>query len=105
MNNHQQPQFGSGGPMAQPESYGNPNAMMGSNQQPRMGTLPPMIGPPNSGPLGPMQDVMSLQELQRHATAVVAFGNVYPLIAGTNLHMSIAAGEKAVKEVLLREFC
>ncbi len=80
---------------------GAPGGQLGN----RMGPSGGISGPPNSGPLGPMQDVMSLQELQRHATAVVAFGNVYPLIAGTNLHMSIAAGEGAVKEVLLREFC
>ena len=46
---------------------------------------------------------MSLQELQRQATAVVAFGNVYPVIAGSNLYMSVLSGEGAVKEVLRSE--
>ena len=50
------------------------------------------------------QGTISLQELQRQATAVVAFGNVYPVLAGSNLFMSIMAGEGAVKDVLRSEF-
>ena len=56
------------------------------------------IGPPNDN------DVMSLQELQRQATAVVAFGNVYPVLPGSNLYMSILQGEMNVKDVLRSEF-
>lgn len=48
--------------------------------------------------------VMSLQELQRQATAVVAFGNVYPVIVGSNLFMSVLSGEGAVKDVLRTDF-
>ncbi len=47
---------------------------------------------------------ISLQELQRQATAVVAFGNVYPVLAGSNLFMAVMAGEGAVKDVLRSEF-
>lgn len=47
---------------------------------------------------------ISLQELQHQATAVVAFGNVYPVLAGSNLYMSILSGEVAVKDVLRSEF-
>lgn len=47
---------------------------------------------------------ISLQELQRQATAVVAFGNVYPVLPGSNLFMSILSGEMAVKDVLRSEF-
>lgn len=47
---------------------------------------------------------ISLQELQRNATAVVAFGNVYPVLQGSNLYMSILSGERAVKDVLRSEF-
>ena len=46
----------------------------------------------------------SSQELQRQATAVVAFGNVYPVLPGSNLFMSIVGGERAVKEVIRTEF-
>jgi hypothetical protein len=48
--------------------------------------------------------VISLQELQRQATAVVAFGNVYPVVGGSNLYMAVLSGEGAVKDVLRTEF-
>jgi hypothetical protein len=60
-----------------------------------MGSMPPTDLEPG---------VLSLQELQRQATAVVAFGSVYPVIAGSNLFMSVLAGEGAVKDVLRSEF-
>ena len=41
-------------------------------------------------------DCISLQQLQQQVTAVVAFGNVYPVLPNTNLHMSIGGGEKVV---------
>ena len=47
---------------------------------------------------------ISLQELQRQATAVVAFGGVYPVLPGSNLFMAILSGEMAVKDVLRSEF-
>jgi hypothetical protein len=34
----------------------------------------------------------------------VAFGNVYPVLAGSNLFMAVMAGEGAVKDVLRSEF-
>lgn len=67
-----------------------PWATQGPNQQ-----LPHQPINPNSIPL---------QELQRQATAIVAFGNVYPVLPGSNLSMSIVAGEEAVKNVLRTEF-
>ena len=71
-----------------------------------------MVGvPPGGGPDGPPPPnfmpppgCMSLQELQRQATAVVAFGNVYPVLPGSNLFMSIMNGEMAVKDCLKHEF-
>ena len=57
-----------------------------------------MGGPPGMGPMDMEPGVMSLQELQRQATAVVAFGNVFPVIAGSNLFMSVLSGEGAVKD-------
>jgi len=47
---------------------------------------------------------ISLQELQRKATAVVSFGNVFPLMPGSNLFMAILSGEMAVKDVLRSKF-
>ena len=75
-----------------------------------------MVGgiPPSGGPEGPPPNFMpqgppppggiSLQELQRQATAIVAFGNVYPVLPGSNLFRSIMDGEMAVKECLKSEF-
>merc|ERR550519_672857 len=66
--------------------------------------------PPGDGPEGPPPNFMpppgciSLQELQRQATAVVAFGNVYPVLPGSNLYMSILTGEISVKDILRSEF-
>lgn len=65
--------------------------------------------PPVQAPVqAPMQEsipsgCLSLQELQRQATAVVAFGNVYPVLPGSNLFMSINKGEMAVKDCLRNE--
>ncbi len=50
-----------------------------------------------------MPDRLSLQELQRQATAVVAFGNVYPVLPGTNLYTALSLGERAVKDVIQAE--
>ena len=44
------------------------------------------------------------QDLQRQATAVVAFGNVCPVLPGSNLWNSILNGEMAVKDCLRTEF-
>ena len=72
---------------------------------------PPQVGAggmpgdmPGGG--GGMDDpsCISLQELQRQATAVVAFGGVYPVLPGSNLFMAILSGEMAVKDVLRSEF-
>jgi hypothetical protein len=73
-------------------------------------SLPPPLQqpPPQFGNMGPPMDmdpgVISLQELQRQATAVVAFGNVFPVIGGSNLYMAVLSGEGAVKDVLRTEF-
>ena len=75
------------------------------------GPPPPPIPPQSHGPppnnyhQPPMGgDCISLQELQRQTTAVVAYGNVYPVLPGSNLCMSILRGEMAVKDVLRSEF-
>ena len=44
------------------------------------------------------------KDLQRQATAVVAFGNVCPVLPGSNLWNSILNGEMAVKDCLRTEF-
>ena len=64
----------------------------------------PGIHPNGGGQEMDNSDVMSLQELQRQATAVVAFGNVYPVLPGSNLYLSILSGEDAVKDILRSEF-
>lgn len=65
---------------------------------------PQQQGPPPMAPPGPQDPgCISLAELQRQATAVVAFGNVYPVLPGSNLFMSITNGEMAVKECLRSE--
>ena len=71
-----------------------------------MGPPLPMLGQPGQMQAPPMRpdNAISLQELQRQATAVVAFGNVYPVLPGSNLFMSILSGERAVKEVIRAEF-
>ena len=94
----------------------NPLNNMHGPPGPFPGGPPPMghmVGPPTGGGMHPNSmnvgpgndnDVMSLQELQRQATAVVAFGNVYPVLPGSNLHMSILQGELSVKDILRSEF-
>ncbi len=82
--------------------------MMGGPGGP-FGGPPPMGAPPPFGGGGPPPmnmdpNCISLQELQRQATAVVAFGNVYPVLPGSNLFMSIPGGERAVKDVIRAEF-
>lgn len=70
---------------------------------------PPMTGmPPPSTPSQNFQEnvppgCLSLQELQRQATAIVAFGNVYPVLPGSNLCRAILNGEVAVKDCLRHE--
>ena len=78
---------------------------------------PPSAQHPGSHPMHPQHphqqqnnpdfippDCLSLQDLQRQATAIVAHSNVFPVLPGSNLFMSIVGGEYAVKEVLSREF-
>ena len=97
-------------------SQQNPLNNMHGPPGPFPGGGPPMghmVGPPPGSGMHPNNmsaghgndnDVMSLQELQRQATAVVAFGNVYPVLPGSNLYMSILQGEMNVKDVLRSEF-
>ena len=89
--------MGPPGGVGMPPPPGGPGGPMGQDGPP---------GPPNFGPQGgPLPPgCISLQELQRQATAVVAFGNVYPVLPGANLFMSIMNGEMAVKECLRNEF-
>ena len=104
-----------------PPSQLNPmNNMLGPPPGSFPGGVPPMVPPghisgPPPGNLHPNNgsglgseidnsDVMSLQELQRQATAIVAFGNVYPVLPGSNLYMSILSGEMNVKDILRNEF-
>ena len=48
-------------------------------------------------------EYMSLNDLQRQTTAVVALGRVLPVLPGSNLHSAIAMGERAVKDVIRNE--
>eukprot|EP00096_Caligus_rogercresseyi_P015560 TRINITY_DN8012_c0_g1_i1.p1 TRINITY_DN8012_c0_g1~~TRINITY_DN8012_c0_g1_i1.p1 ORF type:complete len:606 (+),score=189.04 TRINITY_DN8012_c0_g1_i1:48-1820(+) len=66
-------------------------------------------GPGDSGTTLPAEEliappILSLQELQRQTSAVVACGNIYPVFNGSNFHSSILNGENAVKEVLQKEY-
>jgi hypothetical protein len=94
------------GPGEMPSPFEGPSQA----HQPQFGgpSRPPFGGPPDQYGPGPQGDresgVISLHELQRQATAVVAFGNVYPVLAGSNLYMAVLSGEIAVKDVLRSEF-
>jgi hypothetical protein len=94
MQQQQQPPFG-GGP-SQHQQFGGMHG----------GGPPPQMHQPHMGDMMEPQHggVISLQELQRRATAVVALGNVYPVLAGSNLHRAVLAGEQAVQDVLRSEF-
>ena len=91
-----------------PKSFQNSwNDISSGPPPPQPQQAPPhAVGPPppsdNFGP--PPPGCLTLQELQRQATAIVAFGNVYPVLPGSNLFMSIMNGEMAVKECLRNEF-
>jgi len=47
---------------------------------------------------------LALGQLQQQATAIVAKGQIIPVLPGSPLYHSIMVGEDAVKEVLAREF-
>ena len=85
-----------GPPMGPPGQFGGPPP--GASAHGQFGV------PHNGGHEMDNSDVMSLQELQRQATAVVAFGNVYPVLPGSSLYMSILSGEMTVKDTLRSEF-
>ncbi len=89
----QQPPFG-GGPSQQQQQFGGMHS----------GGPPPQMHPHGTDMMEPHGGVISLQELQRRATAVVALGNVYPVLAGSNLYRAVLAGEQAVQDVLRSEF-
>ena len=106
-----------GPPSQQPNPMNNMHGPPGPypGGGPPMGPPGHMTGPPGIGGLRPNNsgnvgsegdnsDFMSLQELQRQATAVVAFGNVYPMLPGSNLYMSVLSGEMSVKDILRSEF-
>ena len=97
--------IGSGAPAPPPNMPGAPPGVQLSQeqhhhqqqQQQQQQNFQVPQGPPPPG-------CISLQELQRQATAAVAFGNVYPVLPGSNLFMAIMNGEMAVKECLRNEF-
>ena len=47
---------------------------------------------------------LALPLLQQHATAIVARGQIIPVLPGSALYQSILGGEAGIKEVLAREF-
>lgn len=66
---------------------------------------PSLPVPPSQGPIiSNRGEFISLHDLQRQATAVVAFGNVIPVLPGSNLQLAIANGERAVMEVIRNEY-
>jgi hypothetical protein len=86
-------------------SWNDTGVVLQSNQPPPSDMFqqqPPPTAITQFPPPGP--DCIPLAELQRQATAVVAFGNVYPVLPGSNLFMSILGGERAVKDVIRTEF-
>ena len=102
--------IGSGAPPPMPQNMvGGPPGGIPPPGGPMGGPMGGQDGPPPNfrpqGPQGPLPPgCITLQDLQRQATAVVAFGNVYPVLPGANLFLSIMNGEMAVKECLRSEF-
>jgi len=47
---------------------------------------------------------ITLSQLQQEATAVVAQGQIIPVLPGSSLYQSIAAGEMSIRDVLIRDF-
>jgi len=52
----------------------------------------------------PPMNSISLQQLQQEATAIVAKGQIIPIVPGSPLYHSIVNGEGPIKEVLGRDF-
>jgi len=52
----------------------------------------------------PPANSISLQQLQQEATAIVAKGQIIPILPGAPLYHAIAGGEAAIKDILSREF-
>jgi len=77
---------------------GGPGADMPPLSHMMPGPLPPQVSQP------PHPEAITLLELQRRVTAVVAFGNVFPILPGSNLSTAIVGGEHSVKDVLCNEF-
>ncbi len=98
---HQEDKSGGGGSKKTPYSKPIPKNFQNSWNDLSSGAPPP---PAAMHPQVPPPGCLSLHELQRQATAVVAFGNVYPVLPGSNLFMSISNGEMAVKDCLRSEF-
>ena len=91
------PPGGIGGPPPGMPPPGMPDG--GGGGYPSQQPPPPQAVPEMDDP-----NCISLQELQRQATAVVGCGGVYPVLPGSNLFMAILSGEMAVKDVLRSEF-
>lgn len=95
-------------PPQQPPPQHHPQMPPQFHDQPPMDNFgPPHPGgpPPHGPPMGALPPgCISLEDLQNKATAVVAFGNVYPVLPRSNLCLAIMSGENAVKECLRNEF-
>ncbi len=85
-------------------SWNDTGMMVANQQQVDAFQPPPQQQQQPFGMPPPRPDAIPLRELQAHATAVVAFGNVYPVLPGSNLYLSILGGERAVKDVIRTEF-
>ena len=91
-------------PYSKPIPKNFQNSWNDINSGPPPVPMHPQHHPQQNAPEFIPPDCLSLAELQRQATAIVAHSNVFPVLPGSNLFMSIVGGEYAVKEVLSREF-
>ena len=89
-----------------PFNNGPPNATLNDRPNNVFNDRPNNVYSQSGGPpsMQPEDECISLEELQRQTTAVVAFGQVFPVYPGSSLSMAIRNGEHAVKEVLRNEF-
>jgi len=55
-------------------------------------------------PASAQSQAITLSQLQQEATAVVAKGQIIPVLPGGPLYQSIGAGEMAIRDILHREF-
>ncbi|XP_023336441.1 pre-mRNA 3' end processing protein WDR33 [Eurytemora carolleeae] len=81
-----------------------PSQVVGAGVGPTRG-----VGAVGVGPLDPRRNevtaqptAITLSQLQQEATAVVALGQIIPVLPGGPLYQSIGAGEMAIRDTLLR---